>query len=285
MATKGGKGKSKRTKQKLTPNQQAWKRETKRIKAFMRRATKRGYIFEGITLPSAPKRITKKSLQQLKDITPDYLYGKAKKLVPGSTDQYMTGTEARAMERRVAYLKGKATRERNQLIKQQQEHLKELSDKLKQKQKQSEGATPVPSPVAVQEVPDKTLWIDEETGEVIAILDDEAAVDGGQIMKENILEILSSMDVAGNPYLVPLADWFTNLIDDVGEQKVLSIMQEVKYFESSFLFAAVRYEEAAKQFVARHMKKFVEKGWMDKAEADKYIEAISIASEDYTDGI
>ena len=47
---------------KLTPNQQAWKKELKRLQQFIRKAKKRGYTFPDDVIPETPKRITKKQL-------------------------------------------------------------------------------------------------------------------------------------------------------------------------------------------------------------------------------
>ena len=50
---------------KLTANQQAWKKELKRLHQFIRRAEKRGYSFPSDVIPETPARITKKQLSKM----------------------------------------------------------------------------------------------------------------------------------------------------------------------------------------------------------------------------
>ncbi len=55
-----------------TKNQLAWEKEEKRVKAFIRRAKKRGYIFDSKAISDItkkPKRITQRALQQLRSET------------------------------------------------------------------------------------------------------------------------------------------------------------------------------------------------------------------------
>lgn len=51
-----------------------YKKERRRIQQFIKRAEKRGYIFEKEMIPQMPKRITKASVNRLHKITPDKLY-------------------------------------------------------------------------------------------------------------------------------------------------------------------------------------------------------------------
>ena len=53
----------------LTPNQQAWEKELKRLQQFIRRAKKRGYTFSEDVIPETPKRITKKQLSPVSGST------------------------------------------------------------------------------------------------------------------------------------------------------------------------------------------------------------------------
>lgn len=59
---------------KLTPMQVEYKKQQTRIKNFIRRAEKRGYKFEDNLIPEMPKRVTKKALQEIKDINQYKLY-------------------------------------------------------------------------------------------------------------------------------------------------------------------------------------------------------------------
>lgn len=98
-----------------TPNQIAWQKELNRLKRFMRNAEKRGFSFDKVEIPSTPKRITKKRLQQLRDLKPKQLYEEATYHDPLS-GQITTGNEGRRIERSRAARKGY---ERRQSITQQ----------------------------------------------------------------------------------------------------------------------------------------------------------------------
>lgn len=60
-----------------TMNEQEYEKELRRLKQFIRRATKRGFIFPINAIPERPKRITQASVNRLKKITPSSLYRKA----------------------------------------------------------------------------------------------------------------------------------------------------------------------------------------------------------------
>lgn len=102
---------AKRNSRKLTANQQAYAKELNRIKQAVRRAEKRGYMFEDNVVPQTPKRITKKSIQALKEITPNKLYAKALYL-DTSTGEVLSGQEGRKLERQKSSEKAKETRAR-----------------------------------------------------------------------------------------------------------------------------------------------------------------------------
>lgn len=89
--------------------QKEYDKELKRIKQFIRRATKRGYIFEENAIPQKPQRITSSSVNKVKKITPTTLYEKAK-FVDTKQGRTIKGTEARKQERRTSALKAAQTR-------------------------------------------------------------------------------------------------------------------------------------------------------------------------------
>ena len=101
--------------QKLTPNQMEFKKELKRIKRFIQSARKRGYEFDDNVLPKQPKRITRKKLEEIKNIKPSNLYDKATYYDEISHETF-TGQEGRKIERYRATLKAKKTREKNKEI-------------------------------------------------------------------------------------------------------------------------------------------------------------------------
>lgn len=94
---------------KLTPNQQAWKKELKRLQQFIRRAKKRGYIFPDDVIPETPKRITKKQLLKIKGINPQTLYSQAEFYNP-TTGETISGVEGRKFERKRSARKAQATK-------------------------------------------------------------------------------------------------------------------------------------------------------------------------------
>ena len=99
-------------KNKLTKNQIAFKKQVTRIKNFIRRATKRGYEFSDNVIPTMPKRVTKKSIEKIKNIKPKDLYSKASYL-DKSTGEMVSGSSGRKIERNLSTQKAKETRKNN----------------------------------------------------------------------------------------------------------------------------------------------------------------------------
>ena len=101
-------------KKKVSPLRQEFKKQQRRIRDFMRRAEKRGYTFEGFELPQMPKRVTKASVERLKELTAIKLYGKAQYVVPASKDLpeafVISGKKGRQLERKRAAQKAKETK-------------------------------------------------------------------------------------------------------------------------------------------------------------------------------
>ena len=94
---------------KLTPNQQAWKKELKRLQQFIRSAKKRGYTFPDDVIPETPKRITKKQLSKIKGINPQTLYEQAEFYNP-ETGETISGIEGRTFERKRSAKKAQLTK-------------------------------------------------------------------------------------------------------------------------------------------------------------------------------
>ena len=99
-------------KNKLTKNQIAFKKQVTRIKNFIRRATKRGYEFSDNVIPTMPKRVTKKSIEKIKNIKPKDLYSKASYL-DKSTGEMVSGSIGRKIERNLSKQKAKETIKNN----------------------------------------------------------------------------------------------------------------------------------------------------------------------------
>lgn len=113
--------------QKLTTNQMEFKKELKRIKRFIHNARKRGYEFDDNVLPKQPKRITRKKLEEIKNIKPSNLYDKAV-YYDEVTHETFTGQQGRRIERYRASLKAKKTREENKEI-----HIRTKKDEKEKK--------------------------------------------------------------------------------------------------------------------------------------------------------
>lgn len=103
---------------KLTPNQQAWKKERKRLQQFIRRAKKRGYTFPEDVIPETPKRITQKQLSKIKGLNPQTLYAQAEYYHP-ITGETISGLEGRTLERKRSARKAQETKALKRLQKQQ----------------------------------------------------------------------------------------------------------------------------------------------------------------------
>lgn len=86
-------------------------KQEKRIKGFLRRATKRGYMFPENIMPKRPDIINKEYVETLKELTPPSMYKEAHWIDP-TTGEYVTGYQGRKIERKRAARKGQRTRER-----------------------------------------------------------------------------------------------------------------------------------------------------------------------------
>ena len=86
-----------------------YRKQRKRVQQFIRRAEKRGYVFEDNILPAIPKNITKASVRRLERLTPDELYKKAVKL-DYETGEFVSGVRGRSADRSQAAKKAAQTR-------------------------------------------------------------------------------------------------------------------------------------------------------------------------------
>lgn len=97
-------------KKKLTPNQQAYNKELRRIQQFVRRAEKRGFRFDTSIIPQKKRRVTKKDIEKAKQLTANKLYEKAAYLSP-ETGKVVSGTQGRTLERKASARKGQETKQ------------------------------------------------------------------------------------------------------------------------------------------------------------------------------
>lgn len=108
---------AKTKKKKLTPLQQAYKKERNRIERRIRELEKKGYIFNDYDFPPPLKRATQKAIDELKRVDAATIYAKAK-WVDMETGEFISGTKKREQERREAALKGLENRRQNQAAEQ-----------------------------------------------------------------------------------------------------------------------------------------------------------------------
>lgn len=85
-----------------------YEKQLRRIKRFVRQATKRGYDFPDTAIPKRPKTITEASVRKAESLTPDVLYKKA--TYTKNTGEVITGLEGRKHERQQAAIKAAETR-------------------------------------------------------------------------------------------------------------------------------------------------------------------------------
>ena len=92
-----------------TQAEKEYTKELRRIKAFIRQASKRGFTFDDDIIPPKPKKVTKASVKKLKQITPKTMYQKSEFINP-QTGDIITGEEGRKFERRLAAHKAQLTK-------------------------------------------------------------------------------------------------------------------------------------------------------------------------------
>lgn len=98
-------------KRKSKPNKYVteYRKERSRIKRFIKRAEKRGYVFEDNIIPDIPKNITAGSIRRLQKLTPKELYNRARKL-DYESGEIVPGQVGRDIERSQAAKKAAQTR-------------------------------------------------------------------------------------------------------------------------------------------------------------------------------
>jgi hypothetical protein len=107
-----------RQKKQLSTLQLEYQHQLNRIKQAVRRAEKRGYVFDENTIPKTPQRITSRSVSKLQKIKPVDLYKKSVKFNE-ETGETIKGTKARKLERKESAKKAQETRRYHKLEKEQ----------------------------------------------------------------------------------------------------------------------------------------------------------------------
>lgn len=100
-------------KHKQTEAEKLYSKQLKRIKQFIRRAEKRGFIFEEDVIPQRPKKVTNASVRKLKKLTSEKLYKKSL-YVEESTGEIEEGQKRRKEERKQSARKAVKTRKERQ---------------------------------------------------------------------------------------------------------------------------------------------------------------------------
>lgn len=95
---------------KQTPLQKAYAKQVSRLKLFIRRAEKRGFQFEIDIIPKKPKKITTKSIERLKKITPKQLYKKSVYAGEATAGEIVSGVAGRKAEQKLASQRAAETR-------------------------------------------------------------------------------------------------------------------------------------------------------------------------------
>ena len=99
--------------------EKAYNKQIKRIRQFVRRAERRGYIFPETIIPQKPKKITQASVRRLQSITPARMYKKAE-YMDYSTGELISGTKARKAEKQAQQLKALISRAQKRVQKAEQ---------------------------------------------------------------------------------------------------------------------------------------------------------------------
>lgn len=99
--------------------EKAYNKQIKRIRQFVRRAERRGYIFPETLIPQKPKKITQASVRRLQSITPARMYKKAK-YMDYSTGELISGTKARKAEKQAQQLKTQISKSQKRVQKAEQ---------------------------------------------------------------------------------------------------------------------------------------------------------------------
>ena len=101
-------------------HEEAYAKQLKRIKQFMRRAQQRGYQFIKNIIPKRPQKIKPESVENLKKITPEKMYKKAVYGGEATNGVIVKGTEGKKAENKARSIKSaqtrKARREQEQQI-------------------------------------------------------------------------------------------------------------------------------------------------------------------------
>ena len=168
-----------------------YKKHIRRIKSFIRNATKRGFDID-YEIPRKPKRITEGTIRRLSKITPDYLYKKSSYASEETFGEIVPGVKGRKIERSRAAKKAAGTLR-----------------KRRQKTQVRKSTTDTP-------------YIQEQTGK---------STSGTEYTQDFFVDVILSNYRAHiaqfnqKAYLV-LSKWLDKLIEDKGKKDVSIMLEE-----------------------------------------------------------
>ena len=191
---------------KIAPEQE-YKKELRRIKQFIARASKRGFIWFNDPIPKEPKKITTKSVERLKRITPNTLYKKGN-FVDEETGEILSGIKGRKLEKKRAAEKATQTHK-----------AKQTKSKKDTKPKEKKETKPKPKKEPKQKTPEQPTFEETESD-----YDDEYYPSFIDIILSNFHAQLAQFPNAEGTTL--LLAWFDTLIADNGREAVAQMLQD-----------------------------------------------------------
>lgn len=207
---------------KITPEQE-YKKELRRIQQFMNRASKRGFFWEKSPVPKQPKKITTKSVERLRKITPDVLYKKGEYVVQ-ETGEVISGTKGRNLERKSATEKAKETRKAKQAKTKKSAKPKSKKEKKPKDKKESTPKQKKDTKTNTKQKPKDNPIYSPDDDEDERNYDDDYYPNFVDIVLSNFHAQLAQFPNAeGTPLLL---SWFDTLIADNGREAVAQMLQD-----------------------------------------------------------
>lgn len=233
-------------KRKLTPTQNEYKKQRKRIQNFLSKARKRGYIFPENVLPPIPKRITKASVLRLSKLTSAELYKKAEYGGKETYGEIVPASEGLKLEKQARAKKAAETRK-----KKKQEQTKKKQQKVKTSPKKVLHDVTFYSRVVIgsflytingcqggQAREMLMSWFNrlryENGDDAVAHMIERASENGYELTWETVYNIEKATDYMHNviQFLSEQGDFYKDNIDEYID--MLSRMENVMYEESNF---------------------------------------------------
>lgn len=207
----------------LTPTQQEYRKQVRRIKQFIRRAEKRGYQFSENVLPQQPKRITKQSVERLRKLTPEQLYKKAEYGGEATYGELVAGTKGRELERKQSARKAVETRKARQNLRDyvSQEPIQsfdyDLSDDFDTSYDYADYYQPEEVIDYLQDTNEPDFEVKDRTNEVATFWE-----------KTVISNYISKINDFNPDARKMMRDWILKLRQEMGDKAVAKMVQEAQ---------------------------------------------------------